>query len=88
MQVIGDGAHMDVALRRQMPDRNQGRVFDAGEADDGGVAFAQGLVADQKAEQAVDEAAELGVRNRPPAAPDGRPSMQRGTPAGLRQASC
>ena len=59
IQMIGDGADVHVAQGGQMPDRNQRGVFNAGQSDDGGVPFANGLMAGKEAEQAVDKPPEL-----------------------------
>ena len=70
--MIGDGLHVHVAVLRQVRDRDQHGVFDAGEADDLGMAAADALVMRRKAEQGVHQMAEL------PVAPVGQQLRPRG----------
>ena len=59
--MVGDRLHVHVAVLRQMRDRDQHGVFDAGEADHPGVAGADALVVRREAEQRVHQMAELPV---------------------------
>ena len=70
--MIGHGLHVDVAVLRQVRDRDQHRVFDAGKPDDLGVAGADALVVRRKAEQAVHQMAEFPVAAAATAIPAAR----------------
>ena len=56
--MIGDGLHVDVAIERQVSDRDQDGIFDAGEADHPGMSAADALVMRGKSEQGVHQMAE------------------------------
>ena len=62
MQVVGDRLDVDRALNRKVGDGNERRIFDAGEADDLGMAAADLLMPAEKAEQAVHQMPEVAVR--------------------------
>jgi len=59
--VIGHGLDVDVAVDREMGDRDQHRILDAGEPDRLAVSRADALMMSRKAEQRMDEMAELPV---------------------------
>src|SRR6185437_12500251 len=60
MQVIGDGFDVHLALGREMQDRDQHRVFDAGEPDSPGVPATDAFMQSEEAEQVVHQLAKLG----------------------------
>ena len=61
--MVGDAVDVYVALLGiQMPDRNQGRVFNADETDARGVSATHGFVPGKKSKQAVDQTPEVTVR--------------------------
>jgi hypothetical protein len=63
-QMFGHAVDADVGLfDRQMPDRDQDRVFNSDEADPGCVAGPDRFVPREKSEQAVDQATEVAVRS-------------------------
>ena len=60
--MLGDAVDVDVAFFGiEVPDRDQGRVFDTSQADARAMAAAHGFVPREESEQAVDQPAEVTV---------------------------
>src|SRR5262249_1046194 len=63
MKMLRHAVDVHVALFGiEMPDRNQGGVFDADKADAGRMAAADGFMPRQETKQAVDQSAKLSIR--------------------------